>query len=183
MSESDIPFKEGGEWYFILYRLGLAIIVVAIVLVMTSKYEGRDIDVTPLESELLLDRVYYSATCFAANDNIRGYAGELDMDKFTQEQLTTCLHGPFYIKVELLNQKQILYNDEDLYIRNEPYCKFSTFTCTTRLVPVLIRNGKITTDTLNITVIIPKQDRDQTIDTSITPIEPSIPSDKTTRAG
>lgn len=183
MTESDIPFKEGGEWYFILYRLGLAIIVVAIVLVMTSKYEGRDIDVTPLEAELLLDRVYYSATCFAANDNIRGYPGEIDMEKFTQGQLNNCLHGPAYIKAELLNQKQVLYNDEDLYIRNEPYCKFSKFTCTTRLVPVLIRNGKVTTDTLNITVIIPKQDRDQTIDTSVAPTDSSIPSKLAPRVG
>lgn len=159
---SGISYRETTELLYYLPRFIVLIVVLGGIVLMINHYANRDVDVTPLESEILADRVFYSSACLAYDDGVRTHPQEIDMNKFTNEQLTNCLQGPVHIKVELL-EGETISKDIDLFERNEPYCKFDTYTCLTKLVPVIIHNGNTPRGVLKITTIIPKKGRDKII--------------------
>jgi len=105
----------------------IAIGIIFIVTVMlVNRYVLTKVDVQDLEASLLIDRMIYSKNCFSYYDNDlkRPYPGIIDLEKFTSENLDSCI---FYGKDEE-GQLKNTYTSAKLVLKNlETDEKYSIF--------------------------------------------------------
>ncbi len=94
----------------------IAIGIIFIVTVMlVNRYILTKVDVQDLEASLLIDRMIYSKNCFSYyyDDLKRPYPGVIDLEKFTSENLDSCI---FYGSTEEENKNR--YTSAKLVLKN-----------------------------------------------------------------
>ncbi|MEK6940839.1 MAG: hypothetical protein AABW49_02985 [Nanoarchaeota archaeon] len=146
----------GEQLPYWVVRIAVSILVLGLLIFYLGLHITRDVDVRQVESELLMNRVFYSSKCFAAED-VRTYPGEVDVNKMTSEQLNKCLDGPVYIKAKLIGHDIAVFNDEEMYEQLKGFCKFKKYNCQEKLVPVRVRNGVLEEDVLLLHLILEDQ--------------------------
>jgi len=73
------------------------IIMISVIFIVTvlivNRYIMSKVDVQELEASLLIDRMIYSRNCFSYYDDdlLRPFPGIIDLDKFTSENLDSCI--------------------------------------------------------------------------------------------
>lgn len=152
----------GASWstetiYLIGIRLAFALFLIGLAIFVTSLHVQRDVDISSVEGDILLSRLYYSNDCFAVKDT-RVHPGVIDYKQFTQEKLTNCLYGPIFVEAKLAQHDTTISNDADAYKAYAQLCaqKTERYQCASKAVPVLVTNGKYPTDTLIMHIIIPQ---------------------------
>ena len=140
-----------------IFELLIVIIVTLAIFYVVNSFTNKKLDVSQLESNILLLRPVYSPNCFAYED-VKVYPGIIDLSKFKSERFSQCLNGNYYFKASLLNNKKEVYVNETEFKINQPFCKFKDkYVCSSRNQYVIVKDKDlITKDILKIEAILKK---------------------------
>ena len=147
-------FGLGLDMMLWIARIFFVIAVAMIVAFVVNAHNTREINIRTMEGEAILNRMFYSADCFAYDD-VKAYVGVIDMKKFNDERIKKCLDGDYYIKAELTGLKKIAYNDKVAYDEYAGFCKYENKVyCYNKEVYVVVNDGSgIKTDMLKLGLI------------------------------
>ncbi len=152
---SGIEEEHGEDPILWIARIAITIVCVGALIFFIGLPASPKIDVTALEMELIMNRVHYSTTCTARED-IRAYAGEIDLNKFTSEQLQQCIQGPVFLSATLENEGRTISNNQEQYNTLLPFCKYKEqYACATKKINVVTTNTQRPSDHLTINIILP----------------------------
>ena len=145
---------------FIPKIIFLAVVVLSIVFIVRG-FVITDIDTRTAESYILINRIMYSPNTinYYDDDIERLYPGIVDLDNFNTERLEKAISPSENsgAKLTLLGKEKTIYYNEEKYNR---YLSYATVKeegaeeISTRLYVLVRKDGKISSDILNVSVVV-----------------------------
>ena len=160
-----------GEWLEQIPYIIITIAVMIGIFLLVNMYVSIRVNIKPLQTEVLFNRIMYSPNSIMYTDNITGivYPGVIDLDKFTNATLDNAVKYSYErhisAKLELYDkEKQLVktaYLNKGWYDRLEPLTKAGikgpgSAKVYTKSIPLIYRENQVNQPGfLRIRIIIP----------------------------
>ncbi len=148
MNKNGFVFLTDEQLNIIIYVF-LILFVFGVLIFVSTFYMDRGVELSGLESHLIVNGLLYSPDCLSYSDEIRLYPGIIDLDNFNEDKISRCLSygsGGFGYGVELYDVD--MYSLDSVEINPEIFvqgllCNLesSKYICSSKKLYVLYENN------------------------------------------